>query len=42
MSSREKRIALLQFQPFQFVNSNEVTEEHSLDVVHFNFVGGGV
>ena len=38
----DQGIALQQFQPFQFVNSNEVTAEHGLDVVHFDFVGGGV
>jgi hypothetical protein len=38
----DQRIVLQQFQPFQFVNSNEVTAEHGLDVVHFDFVGGCV
>jgi hypothetical protein len=38
----DQGIALQQFQPFQFVNSNEVTAEHGFDVVHFDFVGGGV
>jgi hypothetical protein len=38
----EQGIALQQFQPFQFVNSNEVAAEHGLDVVHFGFVGGCV
>lgn len=38
----DQGIALQQFQPFQFVNSNEVTTEHGLDMVHFYFVGGSV
>ena len=38
----DQGIALQQFLPFQFVNSNEVTAEHGLDVVHFDFVGGCV
>jgi hypothetical protein len=38
----DQGIALQQFQPFQFVNANEVTAEHGLDVVHFDFVGGCV
>jgi hypothetical protein len=38
----DQGIALQQFQPFQFVNSNEITAKHGLDVVHFDFVGGGV
>ncbi len=38
----DQGIALQQFQPFQFVNSNEVSAEHGLDMVHFDFVGGGV
>jgi hypothetical protein len=33
---------LQQFQPFQFVNSNEITSQHGLDMVHFDFIGGGV
>jgi len=35
----DKGIALQQFQPIQFVNSNEVTAEHGLDMVHFGFLG---
>jgi hypothetical protein len=38
----DQGIALQQFQPFQFVNSNEVTAGRGLDVVHFDFVGGCV
>jgi len=38
----DQGIALQQFQPFQFVNSYEVTAVHGLDVVHFDFVGGCV
>ena len=38
----DQGIALQQFQPFQFVNANEVSAEHGLDVVHFDFVGGWV
>jgi hypothetical protein len=30
---------LQQFQPFQFVDANEVTAEHGLDVVHLDPVG---
>ena len=36
----DQGIALQQFQPLQFVNSNEVTAEHGLDMVHFDFIGG--
>jgi hypothetical protein len=35
----DQGIALQQFQPIQFVNSNEVTAEHGLDMVHFGFFG---
>ena len=38
----DQRIALQQFQSFQLINPNEITTEHGLDVVHFNFVGGGI
>jgi hypothetical protein len=38
----DQGIALQQFQPFQFVNSNEVAAKHGLDVVHFDFVSGCV
>jgi hypothetical protein len=38
----DQGIALQQFQPFQFVNSDEVTAEHGFDMVHFDFVGGCV
>lgn len=38
----DQGIALQQFQPFQFVNSNEVTTDHGLDMIHFYFVGGSV
>jgi hypothetical protein len=38
----DQGIALQQFQPFQFVDANQVTAEHGLDVVHFDFVGGCV
>ncbi len=36
----DQGIALQQFQPLHFVNSNEVTAEHGLDMVHFDFIGG--
>jgi len=29
---------LQQFQPFQFVNPNEVATDHGFDVIHFNFI----
>jgi len=35
-------VALQQLQPFQFVNSDEVSAEHGLDMVHYDFVGGWV
>jgi len=38
----DQGIALKQFQPVQFVNSNEVIAKHGLDVAHFDFVGGCV
>jgi hypothetical protein len=38
----DQGIALQQFQPFQFVNSNKVAAEHCFDVVHFDFVGRSV
>jgi hypothetical protein len=38
----DQRVALQQFQPFQFVNAHQVAAEHALDVVHFDLVGGGV
>jgi hypothetical protein len=38
----DQGIALQQFQPFQFVNSDEVKPEHGLDMVHFDLVGGCV
>jgi hypothetical protein len=33
---------LQQFQSFQLINPNEVTAQHGLDMVHFDFVGGCV
>ena len=38
----DQGIALQQFQPFQFVDANQVAAAHGLDVVHFDFVGGCV
>ena len=38
----DQGITLQQFQPFQFVNADQVAAEHGFDVVHFNFVGGCV
>ena len=34
----DQGIALQQFQPYQFINSNKVAEKHGFDVVHFDFV----
>jgi hypothetical protein len=35
----DQGIALQQFQPFQFVDANQVDAEHGFDVVHFDLVG---
>jgi hypothetical protein len=35
----DQGIALQQFQPFKFVDANQVAAEHGFDVVHFDLVG---
>ena len=38
----DQGITLQQFQPFQFVNADQVAEEHGFDLVHFGLVGRSV